>query len=692
MALRTALLSLHSHADRSFLDDPVLALLSGDLRSRGHESDVVVAVLEPPDDLRGLVAVLGEYDVVAYERIWSRTLAARLQEALPNAVLVHLVGEHVLEDPPADFVCEGELRRTLPALLDHLGGQGPLPRGCRVRTESGFRVGLGALDDGPLVYRPNLRPRVLGAIPPPTRFDLEGNEGCPYQTDARESPVYRGVSIPARYGLGCAFCTTGNRYQGRPAEDAAEHVLTQLRYVRREAPERTALVLRDQNPFAYLPALMEACVAEGLTGFTLLLQTRADWMLRSEARFERALTLAHRAGVRISPFLVGIESFSQPELDRFNKGIDVETNFRFLEAVRRWEREHPAFDLEHASFGFILFSPWTTMEDLRTNYEGIVRSGLDRLRGRILLSVARLYPDTALYYLAERDGLLMAGEAEGRYGYFPPAPFRFADPRVARFAALAAELSERTGGRDERLLFRALLDAFEEVGAEDVGAEDVLARWDEARGRAVSEAHLGRGCGCALCAASGPSVEAAPRARRIVLHGWGDDTELLGRAALDARRRGFREVVAAGHAAPFAEPEAAARLAASGVDALQVPIASHVARIHDRIEGAPGALAMTLVGMRSLARAGLPIELVVPRLAARVQDPDAVVELAHRALPTLRAVVFTRSRDLDGLTRALARCRELELPVRVEGEAERSAGQGTRISQLAGKPSRSSVR
>ena len=44
-----AVLSLQSHGDRSFLDDRSLALLSGSLRERGIENDLVVAVLVPDE-------------------------------------------------------------------------------------------------------------------------------------------------------------------------------------------------------------------------------------------------------------------------------------------------------------------------------------------------------------------------------------------------------------------------------------------------------------------------------------------------------------------------------------------------------------------------------------------------------------------------------------------------------------------
>jgi hypothetical protein len=322
-------------------------------------------------------------------------------------------------------------------------------------------------------YAPNLRPIVVNPefLPPVRTFSVVGNNGCPYQSDARENPLYAGTQIPQQFGRGCAFCTTGNQYEGRPNPETAAAVLEQIRYVRANAPELQLLVLKDQNPFGYLTEVVEGCEREGVSDFTLLLETRAEWFLRNAKRFDRALAVARQINVRIAPFLVGIENFSQAELDRFNKGINVATNIEFLETLWRWREEYGnALDLSHAAFGFILFSPWTTMQDLAANLEGIRRTQFDRLRGSILLSRARLYPDTALYYLAERDGLLaddFASESDNasrRYGYYPSRPWKHAHPDVAHFATLATELAERNGSRDMVNLFQALLDEFEAAG------------------------------------------------------------------------------------------------------------------------------------------------------------------------------------------------------------------------------------
>lgn len=471
---RVAILSFHSHGDRSFLDDRELALACGDLRDDGLACDLVLVAFGAGEEAdraveRQLALALAPYDAVVFERIWSAALVARLRAALPGRTFIHCRGEHVLDDPPADYLCPGDLRQDLPVLLDYLRGAVRAPPARALVKRDGAWVSAGAPGlpaPRPRRYAPDLRPVIVNpdGFPASRTFSILGNRGCPFQADARDNPAYAGVAIPAGLGRGCAFCTTGNDYEARP--DAAAFVLEQLRYLRAHAPELRRLVLKDQNPFGYLTEVVQTVAAEGLGPFTLMLETRADWLTRSGRRFDEALRAAQAGGIRIAPFLVGIESFSQPELDRYNKGTTALANEAFVE--RLWalrERHGETLDLESASFGFVLFSPWTTLDDLEANLRAIQRTRFDALRGRVLLSRARLYPDTALYYLAERDGLLVDAFREGedasrRYGYYPAHPWRFAHEEVAHFAALATQLVEQTGGRDEIALFARLVEAF----------------------------------------------------------------------------------------------------------------------------------------------------------------------------------------------------------------------------------------
>src|SRR5437879_3482294 len=131
---RVAILSLHSHTDRSFLDDAQLALVSGDLKANGIENDLVLAALNPELVDRGsdpveqrLIETLSGYGIIVFERVWSQGLIERLRAALPKRVFVWCRGEHNLSNPPADWICSGDLRSTLPLLAGFLLGRVAAP-------------------------------------------------------------------------------------------------------------------------------------------------------------------------------------------------------------------------------------------------------------------------------------------------------------------------------------------------------------------------------------------------------------------------------------------------------------------------------------------------------------------------------------------------------------------------------------
>jgi len=122
--LSAAILSLHSHRDRSFLDDVILHHVSGALRAAGIDNDLVVALLPSGDDAawQALVNTLRVYPTILYERLWDPAIIARLAEALPQATLVRLIGEHDLSSAPAHHVCPADPKAVVD-LLQGLAGR-----------------------------------------------------------------------------------------------------------------------------------------------------------------------------------------------------------------------------------------------------------------------------------------------------------------------------------------------------------------------------------------------------------------------------------------------------------------------------------------------------------------------------------------------------------------------------------------
>ncbi len=157
---------------------------------------------------------------------------------------------------------------------------------------------------------------------------------------------------------------------------------------------------------------------------------------------------------------------------------------------------------------------------------------------------------------------------------------------------------------------------------------------------------------------------------QLIIRGASERSPELEETVRRANERGI-EVVLRTHAHAYRELERAEQLVAMGVRGVRLPGFSHRQDVHDKILGQKGSLVATLVGARSLERAGLRIELEIPLLSPRVQDLDKLFDLFLRATPGLSRVrAYLPSGDLpsalspppwdagtDRLVELIARCK-----------------------------------
>lgn len=167
--------------------------------------------------------------------------------------------------------------------------------------------------------------------------------------------------------------------------------------------------------------------------------------------------------------------------------------------------------------------------------------------------------------------------------------------------------------------------------------------------------------------------------RRVTLRGAAESHPRFEEVVRAARDAGFQEVVVRTNALSLTDPAAARHLVALGVDAIVVPLFSQHPTVHDKVAGRADALVEALVGVRNAARQGIEVDLEIPVLPPRLQSLSALVDLAHRAVPTMRSVRFHLvGRELPAaiapppwdevapaLAEALDRCAQLDVDVRL---------------------------
>ena len=271
-------------------------------------------------------------------------------------------------------------------------------------------------------------------------FIFCGSE-CRYVRQVKNNPVFAEIDLSACSNLrGCSFC------QGSPGDegwqsDALALARRQLEAAQRTHPawpEKPRYRIIGEQVFFELDDFSRLILELDLPPSEFLLDARADHIVRFAERFEKALQLLKGTGHILHMSLVGIENLSPAELARLNKGFGTATILECLEILLRFEKLYPeTFELrEYGGLSTILFTPWTSLEDLALNLALVQLFELEDLCGKLLTSRLRLYPELPLAFLARNDGLLIehyedkALNTALRNFYSEELPWRFKHPEV----------------------------------------------------------------------------------------------------------------------------------------------------------------------------------------------------------------------------------------------------------------------
>lgn len=537
-ARRVAFVVPYGEASESFFPDTLLSWLSARARRHGHATRVFRVYYDGRDERRDdeirarLIAALDRFaptDVVV-ERVFDLAPLLEIRARHGARLVMVCRGDGFDPDPRLDGWIgrapgshRGRTRRT-PTIGDlvreHDAWLGDAPEADRelpvVELDLAHEV-LALEDDGTLET-----PRVR---------TLFASVGCPYAGDPRAHPFYEGLPTLSQASadrdgvsiLGCAFCPMGGDYQRAEEGALVAWVAAQAHAIREAVPETEGFVLSDQAPLSYLSKLIDATAS--LPSIRWLVAMRADVLSRERARLERTIVVARDRGHVISLYLTGFESFSDRELERYVKGTTAAESVRAVEAMRELAREHPsAFRYgEDRGHSLILWSPWTSLDDLAESADTIRAHGLRELFWDLGRNRLRLTHEVPITAAAERDGALTSAWDEGDdgagrgKGYATERPWRFLDRETALAHRLSSALRERLGRDTELAQLRAAIafsrgrgraDAPAVVGDVMRGIETLdhsLARWlsgargagDPARGAFVRAEMLDVGTQCA---------------------------------------------------------------------------------------------------------------------------------------------------------------------------------------------------
>lgn len=379
---------------------------------------------------------------------------------------------------------------------------------ARFREISGLRAWLGLpVQEG----NPKWERSSILCVPPDYSF-LPGNAParkkmpvanimagpvCLHRKSIQANPCYRHVAFDnLSKKQGCAFCSIPvSGWRGPEPANAMALAVRQIRAASQTFPRKTGrlqYVVHGANLLARLAPFAEQLAGLDIEPGDFLFACRATDVVRYAAGFESAIQVLAGTGHTLNIHLIGLENFSQQELDRFNKDSTTLDNVRCIQVLQGFEQAYPDtfFFRKHRGMSTILFTPWTTLSDLRFNLAVVRAMGIGDALGKFLTSKLRLERAMPVTALAETDGLLVPAYEDPvfdtgmRTMYTGEIPWRFAHSKVEMVAGIALRMerddalhgdfiytelqefiaSRPPGSRDRLRLFSHLLDAVRDAG------------------------------------------------------------------------------------------------------------------------------------------------------------------------------------------------------------------------------------
>jgi len=358
--------------------------------------------------------------------------ARALAAALPGGRLVYWPLEESLDSLGPTFA------KLVPEARGAVLGEADL----LTRLRPGFQ--RRALNRAPWVHSPLIR--VVSGAP------------CEYRTPVSANPFYRELRLPAP-SMACSFCATVPLQ--KPAQDVVAHAAREVAAACRRLPRRVErrFELRCQGLWRRLEEFTLELIRLEARDAELIFAPRIDELLATRAALRRCLPRLSRRGLAVRIYGMGVENFSPRENLRLNKGVTPRQVHEAVSFIRATLAAWPGhFRCDPGRLSMILFTPWTTLQDLRLNGAHIAHCPLIDPCG-VLGQRLQLFADRPITRLAERDGLVVKrGGPFYNSGCIIRAeqreiPWRFKHPEVALLWQLARRLAAagRSRNQDDRL-------------------------------------------------------------------------------------------------------------------------------------------------------------------------------------------------------------------------------------------------
>jgi hypothetical protein len=421
------------------------ALAKRDLIDAGHECDILLIKKDDfffNEQIREdfiMQLITNKYDLIGFSKIAYSFMFGfiyHIRKAVPNSKII-IGGVNALTDLHSDwdYLVQGAGRKAIFQLVRFLSGEVDISSVPNLfykkdeliyHTEKLEKIDINReLSDFQPDYESikfgSLRNKLFLIAP------IIGSFGCLHNKPIKDNPYFNNIEINesfknlhesaqkvlnsylSRVGRGCSFCNicVDRDYTIFPKEEIVNKLVAQIRYTISNYNSIRAIFLVDEYPFNYLYDLIKEIVNQKISIDSFSFESRSDWLYRNKDIIEKTVRFLEKNHIKLSVGFIGIENFSQMELDIFNKEVSADINILILNELYKIKNKYPKtfyYNIEH----IILFNPWTRLEDIEINLKILSKLGDEYDPcNNVFFTSMRIYRYTPFYYKAKKDKLLI---------------------------------------------------------------------------------------------------------------------------------------------------------------------------------------------------------------------------------------------------------------------------------------------
>ncbi|MBD3203502.1 hypothetical protein GF327_04360 [Candidatus Woesearchaeota archaeon] len=455
---KIAFIEIGEDISRNWCPNLIYALVKRDLEKKGHKCDIIrlskneiIKKKKLLDEFKKFLKK-EKYDLIGIQSSIFVFVSGFIKKSCPNTKIL-LGGSNSIasvDKKDYDFLIHGPARESILKLVNYLDGKEKLsniPNLFYKKNRTIFHTSKIKNFDLKIEltpFHPDFDRINFGVMKNNkiTTANIVSSLGCPFTNSVRNNPYYKNVKFEIRefknldnsalevvnnyynkIGNGCSFCNicTDRDFNTLPEKKLIPFLIDQVKYLTENYPSIERIQINDENSFRYIDKFFEEMKSLNIKQIEFLVGGRADYFLINISNIKQALSTIKNTDFVLNIACIGFENFSQKELDIYNKGTTVKQNVKTLEEFKKLKQNLPnnfryKKDRDH---GMILFNPWTTIKDLKTNLHYIKKYEFTELLNPLsFLANYRLaiYPYTPVYFKAKKEKRIIDQKNMFRYG------------------------------------------------------------------------------------------------------------------------------------------------------------------------------------------------------------------------------------------------------------------------------------